>query len=268
MDIQGLRKYVLALPSKLQDESGNWKVKGFIDIERSIYTLNTDTKVISKALELVITPYLTKYFREKGVTYNFVEHQNHYPDIDLSDGSGKIALDLKSTYFTDDERTKCRGLTLGAYLGYFRNRNSKKNIYRRYSEYRRHLVLGLIYERNEDIGLPEIRIVTELNDIISVISNIQVFLQDKWKIAGDKPGSGNMTNIGSSDKVDDLVNGKAIFTKLGNEGKKIFNDYWVLYETKSMARAADRPEPMFKDLRGYLEYKNLSGLIDRLEGNE
>lgn len=268
MNVQDLKEYVLALPGKLQDASGNWKVKGFIDIEQFVYTLNTDTKVISKALELVITPYLVKYFNDKRITYNFVEYQNHYPDIDLGDSSGKIALDLKSTYFTDDEKTKCRGLTLGAYLGYFRNRRSTKNIYRPYSEYRRHLVLGLIYERNENVGLPEIKSVTNLTDIISVISNIRVLLQDKWKIAGDKPGSGNTTNIGSSDTVNDLVNGKGIFTKLGSKGKEVFNDYWKFYETKSMARAADRPERMFTDLRSYLEYRNLPELAERLEGNE
>jgi len=264
MNIRDFKRYVQKLPAKLQDRSGNWKVKGFIDIERSIFTLNTDTKVISKALELVITPYLTKYFREKGITYNFVEYQNHYPDIDLADNSGKVALDLKSTYFADNEKTKCRGLTLGAYLGYFRNRSSTKNIYRPYSEYKRHLVLGLIYERNENINLPEIKRIAELNDIISVISNIRVFVQDKWRIASDKPGSGNTTNIGSSDKVRELVYGKGLFTKLGNRGEEIFDDYWKLYETKSMARTADRPEPLFTDLKGYLIHKNLNELVDLL----
>ncbi len=42
--------------SEIQDDEGNWTVKGFIDISKNIYNLSTDTKVISKVIEIMLFP--------------------------------------------------------------------------------------------------------------------------------------------------------------------------------------------------------------------
>jgi Restriction endonuclease EcoRV len=39
----------------LATPSGDWSVKGFIDIAKNIYTISVDTKVVSKIIELTIS---------------------------------------------------------------------------------------------------------------------------------------------------------------------------------------------------------------------
>ena len=53
-------------------------------------------------------------------------------------------------------------------------------------------------------------------------------IQEKYKIAGDKPGSGNTENIGSfkTASFDELKDGKGPFSALGQE---IFDIYWKYY---------------------------------------
>nr|WP_240656333.1 type II restriction endonuclease [Helicobacter pylori] len=34
---------------------GDWKIKGFIDIDKNIYTISSDTKIISKILEIQLS---------------------------------------------------------------------------------------------------------------------------------------------------------------------------------------------------------------------
>ena len=45
-----------------------------------------------------------------------------------------------------------------------------------------------------------------------------------WKIAADKPGSGNAANIGSIRKIQDILRGNGMFANLGEEW---FDDYWM-----------------------------------------
>lgn len=47
-----LKDFSKELTEYVSDKVGDWKVKGFIDIDKSIYTISSDTKIISKILEL------------------------------------------------------------------------------------------------------------------------------------------------------------------------------------------------------------------------
>lgn len=67
-------------------------------------------------------------------------------------------------------------------------------------------------------------------------------------------GSGNTKNIGSVVKIDELINGDGPFTKLGEE---IFDDYWMYYLTRDMARNVDLKGAPYKNLKEYLQYKKL-----------
>lgn len=49
-----LREAVGSFDKAISTEDGNWVVKGFIDVYKNIYTISTDTKVISKIIELYI----------------------------------------------------------------------------------------------------------------------------------------------------------------------------------------------------------------------
>ena len=62
---------------------------------------------------------------------------------------------------------------------------------------------------------------------------ILLFVQEKWRIAIDRPGSGNTKNIGSVSSIEDLINGNGTFAGLG---ENVFDDYWINYLTPDMAK--------------------------------
>jgi hypothetical protein len=234
--------------------NGDWVVKGFIDIARNIYTISVDTKVISKIMELLLFPKICQFARKNSYKMVLCKEQNFYPDISFIDNkNNKFAVDLKSTYRKNAKEVN--GMTLGAFTGYFRDRKSKKNITFPHDEYVGHFVLGIIYSRT-DKNPDERRIykLDELQNITSVVRNFIFFVQEKYRIALDRPGSGNTKNIGSVTKVDELVNGRGPFAKLGED---IFDDYWMYYLTKDMAKAIELKDSPYRNLKEYKEYKKL-----------
>lgn len=296
-------------------DNSEWTVKGFIDIYKNIYTISTDTKVVSKIIELMIFPILVKFAYENEYKLLLSKHQNHYPDISfVNESNQKYALDIKSSYRID--KHKINGMTLGAFTGYFRNRASQKNVTFPYQEYEKHYILGIIYTKTDlfnskniltkygiklnkniidtlekfllnsdeensiklikaiekDINqlnihkdnlLAEIESVKinekkkykieELTSIHSVVRDFDFFIQEKWKIASDKPGSGNTKNIGSTNKIEELKNGTGLFTNY-EDGEQIFNSYWQTYMTKDMAKNIDLDKPYFNNITAYLDY--------------
>ena len=132
----------------LSMDNGEWVVKGFIDIYKNIDTISVDTKVISKIIELMRFPVISQFAKTHGYRMVLSEYQNHYPDISfVAPDDTKIALDLKSTYRIDADTVN--GFTLGAFTGYFRQRQSKKNATFPYAQYAAHFVLGIVYGRGD-----------------------------------------------------------------------------------------------------------------------
>lgn len=233
---------------------GDWIVKGFIDIAKNIYTISVDTKVISKIMELLLFPELSRFASTNQVKIVLAGQQNFYPDISFIDRQGhRFAVDLKSTYRVNSRFVN--GMTLGAFTGYFRERSSSKNITFPYDSYAGHYVLGVIYSKSQS-QIDERRRyqIQDLEQISSVINNFQFFLQEKYRIASDRPGSGNTKNIGSVIEIDRLVNGRGPFADLGEQ---IFNDYWMYYLTLDMARAAEMPTRPYLNLKTFLKYKGM-----------
>ena len=112
-------------------------------------------------------------------------------------------------------------MTLGAFTGYFRQRESNKNTLYPYSRYSGHFVLGVIYSKCNDAADERKQFSLEdLPKIPSVIKEFQFFAQPKYQIASARPGSGNTKNIGSVTKIDDLVNGTGTFATLGTNAKR------------------------------------------------
>lgn len=249
-----LRQAVKSFTSFVSTPDGQWVVKGFIDVYKHIYTISTDTKVVSKIIELYIFPLLYKFAQDNGLHLILTKEQNFYPDITFEDTDGDLfAVDLKSSY--RKTATHINGMTLGAFTGYFRNRNSSKNVTYPYSAYKAHLVLGIIYSEN-DIFIDERKYypIENLEDITSVVKDITFFVQEKWKIATDKPGSGNTKNIGSVSLIEDLINGKGPFSTLGED---VFDDYWINYLTLDMAKRAELAKPYYNNLASYKKFRNL-----------
>jgi hypothetical protein len=246
--------------SLISTTDGDWIVKGFIDVYRNVYTISNDTKVVSKLIELMIFPYFVDFAKRHELKLVLSREQNHYPDLTfISKDDKKFAVDLKSTY-RSSSGSKVSTMTLGAFTGYFRNRSSTKNATFPYQEYSGHFVLGVIYSRPE-LRADELKLhtVEELNDIPSVVKNLEFFAQPKYRIAKDTPGAGNTKNIGAVNDVSALVNGSGPFAALGEE---VFDDYWMYYLNKDMAQACDLETPPYNSLDKYLEYKNSSGRQD------
>lgn len=252
--IQRLRDAVSSFTQGVQDDEGLWTVKGFIDIHRDIYTISTDTKVVSKIVELYLFPKICKFAHENGLRLELTKEQNFYPDMTFRDDEGNLfAVDIKSSY---RKTTKSiNGMTLGAFTGYFRERNSTKNVTYPYGSYKAHVVLGIIYSL-VDGGDDEFKVyrLEDLDDIKSVIKNFTFFVQEKWRIAIDRAGSGNTKNIGSVSDINSLINGTGPFAELGEE---VFDDYWMHYLTKDMARKAELAEPYYTNLAEYKAFKGI-----------
>ena len=93
--------YLDQIMARVATETGDWTVKGFIDVHQRIYAISLDTKVLSKVLELLLFPVITRFAEENGYDVVLAKMQNHYPDISLiskADPSIRYALDIKTTY--------------------------------------------------------------------------------------------------------------------------------------------------------------------------
>ncbi len=247
---------IQAFAPALSTDTGEWAVKGFIDIYRQIYPLTGDTKVVSKIIELMLFPMLFDFAQQHGYELLFCQHQNHYPDISLIAENGtKIAVDLKSTYRLDTNRVS--GFTLGAFTGYFRDRKSSKNTTFPYGSYAAHFVLGIIYTRtDESIDYKRVYSLDDFLSIVSVVKNFEFLLQEKWRIASDSPGSGNTKNIGSVKEISMLLAGEGPFATYG---EAVFADYWMNYLTADMARAIDSAVP-YRNLAEYRAWRERAPL--------
>ncbi len=192
---KSLKTFAKTLTKHVSTDDGQWTVKGFIDTFRNVYTISSDTKIVSKILEIHLFPKILAFAEEQGFAVVLAEHQNYYPDISFvlkADESVKFAIDFKTTYRKPDKPWLCNGFTLGSHGKYFQDRTSTKNIQFPYASYSGHFCLGIIYDRAEDATIDETRScpLDELQSIISAISNIQFFVAEKWRIASDKGGSG------------------------------------------------------------------------------
>jgi hypothetical protein len=225
-----LQGFVESLSSYVSTEDGQWTVKGFIDIYKTIYTISSDTKVVSKILEIHLFPEILDFAESNGYVIVLPDCQNYYPDfsfVSIKDDQIKFAVDLKTTYRLPEYPGFCNGFTLGSHGEYFIDRDSRKNIQFPYREYLGHFCLGIIYSR-ADATLNETATyqVSQLRSIASVIGSFEFFVAEKWRIASDKSGRGNTANIGSIAKIADILAGNGVFSKLGESW---FDDYWMNY---------------------------------------
>lgn len=280
-----LDELVNKLEKYVSTESGDWTVKGFIDIYKNIYTISSDTKIISKILEIHIFPQILQFAEENDFNIILTEHQNYYPDITFihkRNENIKFAVDLKTTY---RKKNGIASFTLGSHGSYFKERDKKKNIQFPYNQYLGHYCLGIIYTRTdlkEDVSETEIYQVKEfqeeqynqsvkkvgeravttvenLKSITSVIKDFEFFVAEKWKIASDKQGSGNTANIGSTLSIQDLRNENGIFSQLGEEW---FDEYWINYGSLSMIKNGKTIK--ITSLKDFLAFKGRTDLWDKI----
>lgn len=260
--LQLLTEEAKTYKSFLETESHDWIVKGFIDIDKNVYTITNDTKVVSKIIEILLIPKLLLFAERNGLELELPSKQNFYPDLTFRDKEGHLfAVDFKSSYYDGES---VNGLTLGSYWGYFRERDTIKSMDYTYNSYSSHTVLGMLYKQSTVRGDERtVYSVDELSIIHSVIENFIFFVQPKWKIANDIPGSGNTRNIGGITNIKKLQNGEGPFAELGED---VFDDYWMGYFNKVDARTAGIGTPRYNNLSTYKEYlRSQNKLLDKLK---
>lgn len=265
-----LFQLVNQLRSHVSTDDGQWTVKGFIDIFRNVYTVSSDTKIVSKILEIHLFPQILAFAQANGYKIVLAEHQNYYPDISFvksDDESIKFAVDFKTTYRNPQKPHLCNGFTLGSHGKYFVERTSTKNIQFPYSSYSGHFCLGIIYDRADGATIDETRVhrIEELKSIVSVVKNFEFFVAEKWKIASDRGGSGNTANIGSIQNIDDIIHGRGMFSKLGESW---FDDYWMNYGKIAIPNEAGGTRKIAK-LKDFVEYKkgDVSLIVTKKNGD-
>ncbi len=251
-----LKRFAETLGEKIA-QNGEWTIRGFIDIFKNIYTISSDTKIISKVLELHLFPHFLTFAESIGYDLELATYQNWYPDLTFvlkSDRKVKFAVDLKTTYRSEEFDGFCNGFTLGSHGEYFVDRTSTKNIQYPYNDYSGHFCLGIIYSRTELDKNEETHIynLDEVDTIPAAIRNFTFFAEEKWKIASDKGGSGNTANIGSIQKIDDILHGNGVFAKAGED---LFDDYWANFGKIEILTGGKRKK--LSSFEEYLEYRGL-----------
>jgi hypothetical protein len=255
--LMNIKEFTKELHTHTTDEKGDWKVKGFIDIDESIYGLSYDSKIISTIIEMQIASKLKEFALKHGYNIIPASKQNWYPDlsfVNIKNPDIKFALDIKTTYRLEDYDGFCNGFTLGSHGEYFRNRDSEKNIQFPYSEYTSHICLGALYSRDVEIDSCKYK-KEELEEIPTIINNFQFFAEEKWRISSDKGGSGNTANIGSIQNIEDLINGNGIFKELG---ETVFDEYWINQGVLQVPNI--KKKGTYKKLSKLKEFVNFKGL--------
>lgn len=261
--LKHLQEHADSFAKAVATDEGEWIIKGFIDVYKNVYSISVDTKIVSKVLELLLFPMFVDFAQKHGLKIELCQHQNFYPDLTFTHtASGNLfAVDIKSTYRVNE--TKVNGMTLGAFTGYFRNRESNKNTLYPYNKYAAHFVLGVIYTKCDDVADErKMFTISDIANIPSVIKDFKFFAQPKYRIATARPGSGNTKNIGSVDNIAALTSGAGPFASLGEE---VYDDYWMFYLTRDMAEALGIKRP-YMNLKTYVEYKQRGS--DTLKAHE
>ena len=257
--LEQLRGLGATLTDYVSINGKDWSIKGFVDVEQNVYTISSDTKIISKILEIQLFPKLREFAQTVGYDIVLAEKQNWYPDLSFvkcSDPSIKFAVDIKTTYRLDDDQY-CNGFTLGSHGEYFRNRTSTKNMQFPYGDYLAHITLGILYTRAgpTQIDETEVRGIPDLMAITSVINDLLFFVEEKWKIASDRSGSGNTANIGSINYIPDILSGNGVFANLG---ERMFDEYWI---NQGVLQVPDARKPgEFKKLTRLSEFLTFKGM--------
>ena len=205
----------------------NFNVTGLLLENNDVLTLGSDSKLIGRIFELVSFGVLNAICKENNWKLEETESQTVYPDFTIiMENNQKIAIDIKTTYRRYNSKGQvCKfGFTLGAFASFLRN--NTKNIAYPYDQYIKHYVIGFVYDRVSGSKAGQ---VLHIGDkIYPPYKGVEYFMQEKYKIAGDKPGSGNTENIGSilTNNFEDFVQGNGLFAKLGND---VFENYWRGY---------------------------------------
>jgi len=76
-----LRELGTTLAEYVSTNFGDWSIKGFVDVDQNVYTIFSDTKIISKILDIQIFPKLREFAESIGYGIVLAENRNWYPGL-------------------------------------------------------------------------------------------------------------------------------------------------------------------------------------------
>jgi len=236
----GARESILTFEAFCQEfkeiverEGINWEIRGLLRKNNKVHVFGSDTKVLSTVFELLCTPFVTAIATRHEYAVEPAP-QTVYPDFTLlksGESKRKIAIDVKTTYRRGARQFR---YTLGSYTSFLRN--GTKNILYPYDHYSDHWVIGFLYTRVDPT--PDADVVVEFAERLRLTApykDVEWFVQEKHKIVGESPASGNTTNIGSfpTADIEDLRRGRGPFAALG---KEVCDEYWRNFDRESSSR--------------------------------
>lgn len=235
----------------LPKEKKDWELLGFINKDRDIFTFGNDSKIIGRLFEVIVTDALLKTSKKLGYELYESQKQTVYPDFYFLKPDGRrIAIDIKTTYRQHSKKKKLSKFlfTGGSYTSFMRN--GTKNISGNYSDYEKHYILGILYSRVKEPSIGKKKF-EDLHSIIPAYSDPEVFIQEKFRICGEKKGSGNTDNIGTikANSIDVFAYGAGPFAFLGIEA---FHDYWSNYPKYKDSQA--HTDSLYTDIYGYIRW--------------
>lgn len=209
----------------LPKDGNEWDLVGLINKDKEILSFGHDSKIIAILFEILIENTLKESCEELGYKLRKSSNQANYPDYYFIKPNGKrIAIDIKTTYrkFNKNNEVLKFGFTAGSFTSFMRN--GTKNIDGEYKDYDSHYILGILYSREEKATVGKTSL-DNLSNIIPAYKKPEVFIQEKFRICGDKKGSGNTDNIGTikSNSIKTFTEGKGPFYFMGEDA---FHDYW------------------------------------------
>lgn len=215
-----------ALEPALRKAAKEFRVHGTLAGDGRLYPIGTDSKQLAAIFEQFTAPHVRRLADRQGRTV-YEAPQTVDPDFTLARGENdpeKIAIDVKTTY-----RRSSGGavFTMGSYTSYLRD--GEKNILFPYEEYSEHWVIGVVYDRNDEAdGLWEPVPATEPDRLPCPFKRLEVFVQERHRIAGTRPGSSNTSNIGSirARSIEAFRRGDGPFAPYPPE---VFAGYWSRY---------------------------------------
>lgn len=192
-----------------------WNFVGILDTENKLHPIPKNIQ-IQALFEYVGKERIKVWAKKIGIEVTEATNTREYPDCTLQGeplNNEIVAVDIK-TGRREGDRT---GFTLGSYWGYFRQPKRKMAGCRLpYGQFTQHWIVGFIYDWDEEA------------DTLHMVSNIELIVQEKWKIASKSTGTGTTTAIGSIKKIEDLKNGNGAF-----KSEAQFLTFWRGYKRKS-----------------------------------
>jgi hypothetical protein len=188
-----------------------WNFVGILDTKKRLHEIPKNLN-FQALFEKLVLERLEKLNKEHKIEVTFNDNIRTYPDIILRGGKLDkkiIALDIK----TGRRHNNKTNFTLGSYAGYFRNPDEKRCAGKlSYNDFNEHWCICFIYDWDQT------------KDTLHMISNIQIVVQEKWRIASRTTGTGTTTAIGSIRNIDRIKSGQGDF-----KTEKEFLIFWRKY---------------------------------------